>query len=85
MLALCHAETVAVVPQGGNTGLVGGQTPESNQAIVLSTGRLRAVRELDLASHSLTVEAGVTLAEVQQMAEDARSAAIWRAMPAEQR
>jgi FAD/FMN-containing dehydrogenase len=68
--ALCHATGTPLVPQGGNTGLVGGQTPyESGDAIVLSLTRLDGLREVDVASNTMTVEAGVTLARVQQEAE----------------
>jgi FAD/FMN-containing dehydrogenase len=70
VLALCHERGVAVVPQGGNTGLVGGQTPdESGTQIVLSLRRLDRVREVDPASDAMTLEAGVTLARAQDVAE----------------
>jgi FAD/FMN-containing dehydrogenase len=70
VLALCNARGVAVVPQGGNTGLVGGQTPdESGRQIVLSLQRLDRVREVDPASDAMTLEAGVTLARAQEIAE----------------
>jgi FAD/FMN-containing dehydrogenase len=70
VLALCNAQGVAVVPQGGNTGLVGGQTPdESGRQIVLSLQRLDRVREVDPASDAMTLEAGVTLAHAQEIAE----------------
>jgi len=69
----CANETrVGVVPQGGNTGLVGGQVPdESGTQIVLSLQRLTHVRDVDLASNTMTVEAGLTLAVAQQVAERA--------------
>lgn len=70
VLALCHAQGVAVVPQGGNTGLVGGQTPdESERQIVLSLQMLDRVREVDPDSNAMTLEAGVTLARAQDIAE----------------
>ncbi len=70
VLALCNARGVSVVPQGGNTGLVGGQTPdESGRQIVLSLQRLDRVREVDPASNAMTLEAGVTLARAQDIAE----------------
>ena len=72
VLALCNREHVAVVPQGGNTGLVGGQTPSADGvAVVLSLRRLDRIREVDAAANTLTVEAGVTLLGVQQAAEAA--------------
>jgi len=61
----------AIVPQGGNTGLVGGSVPVGRgDEIVLSLGRMAAIREVDPDSDTITVEAGVTLAAVQQAAEE---------------
>lgn len=72
VLKLCHETATAVVPQGGNTGLVGGQIPSAGgNAIVLSLGRMRALREIDLASNTMTVEAGMVLADVQEEARRA--------------
>jgi FAD/FMN-containing dehydrogenase len=72
VLALCNDAGVGVVPQGGNTGLVGGQTPdESGEQIILSLQRLDRIREVDPASDVMTVEAGVVLARAQQAAEAA--------------
>jgi FAD/FMN-containing dehydrogenase len=68
----CHAAGVAVVPQGGNTGLSGGAVPDvSGHQVVLSLGRLRAVRAVDPVGDTITVEAGVVLADVQAAAERA--------------
>jgi FAD/FMN-containing dehydrogenase len=67
--ALCNEAKVGIVPQGGNTGLVGGQTPDlSGDEIILSTQRLRAIREVDLDGDVMICEAGVTLAEAQAAA-----------------
>jgi FAD/FMN-containing dehydrogenase len=72
VLALCHEAGVGVVPQGGNTGLVGGQTPdESGAQIILSLQKLDRIREVDPASDTMTAEAGVILANAQQAAEAA--------------
>ncbi|MGQ0455845.1 MAG: FAD-binding oxidoreductase [Hyphomicrobium sp.] len=72
ILALAHDENIGVVTQGGNTGLVGGQIPSSeNTEIVLSTERLRAVRGIDVTGGTMTLEAGVALAEAQTIAETA--------------
>ncbi|PWR22834.1 FAD-binding oxidoreductase [Zavarzinia aquatilis] len=69
-MALLHAEGIAMVPQGGNTGLVGGATPdESGDQVLILTERMRAIRALDPAGDTITVEAGCTLAEVQAAAE----------------
>jgi FAD/FMN-containing dehydrogenase len=69
ILRTCHVHAVPVVPQGGNTGLVGGQIPDqSGRAIVLLLTRLAQLREIDLGSNTMVVEAGMTLAAVQQAA-----------------
>ncbi|MCK9282759.1 MAG: FAD-binding oxidoreductase [Rhodocyclaceae bacterium] len=67
VVRLCADAGVPVVPQGGNTGLCGGATPCGGE-VVVSLGRLRRVRHLDIDNNTLTVEAGCTLAEVQQTA-----------------
>ena len=69
VLKLCHETATPVVPQGGNTGLVGGQIPlgPGNQ-IVLSLGRMTALREIALSSNTMTVEAGMILSRVQEEA-----------------
>lgn len=59
----------AVVPQGGNTGLCYGSVPEG--ALVVGLRRMRRVREIDVDSGLMTVDAGITLAEVHAAAEDA--------------
>ena len=60
---------ISIVPQGGNTGLVVGSTPdESGKQIVLSLTRMKAVRALDVANLTITVEAGCVLQSVQEAA-----------------
>lgn len=69
ILALCNESGTAVTPQGGNTGLVGGQTPdESGGGVVLSLERLKRLRHIDPAADAMTLEAGVTLLEAQEAA-----------------
>ena len=69
VLAWCDQAGVGVTPQGGNTGLVGGQTPdETGRQIILSTRRLRTVRAIDPHADVMVCEAGVTLAEAQAAA-----------------
>jgi len=69
LLAICHETGTRVVPQGGNTGLVGGQIPFHGE-VLLSTRRLNRVRAVDTHAPALVAEAGVTLAAVQQAARD---------------
>ena len=70
ILAFADQNGLQVVPQGGNTGLVGGQTPDtSGREILLSLGRLDKIREIDPESNTMIVEAGVTLQKVQETAE----------------
>ena len=72
VVALCASEEVAVVPQGGNTGLVGGSVPTgANREIVLSLARLNRIRTLDVLNDTITVEAGCILATVQKAAAEA--------------
>jgi FAD/FMN-containing dehydrogenase len=72
VLRWCHSHRVPVVPQGGNTGLSGGATPdESGSALVLSLARLKKVRHVDPIGNTLEAEAGVTLEEVQDAARAA--------------
>jgi len=66
---LASAARIALVPQGGNTGLVGGQTPHHGE-VVLSLKRMDRVRDIDLASNTMTCEAGVVLQVAQQRAAE---------------
>jgi FAD/FMN-containing dehydrogenase len=69
---LCAREGVAIVPQGGNTGLSGGSVPVGGQReIVLSLARMNRIRQVDPLDDSLVAEAGCILAHVQQAAESA--------------
>ena len=68
----CAAAGTPIVAQGGNTGLVGGSIPdESGLQVVLSLGRMSAVREIDAANLTITVEAGCVLQSLQQAADNA--------------
>ena len=70
VVRVCADAHLPIVPQGGNTGLVGGAVPwEDGRAIVLSLQRMNRVRAIDPLDHTITVEAGCILAEVQKAAE----------------
>jgi FAD/FMN-containing dehydrogenase len=70
VLAICDETATPIVPQGGNTGLVGGQIPFDGE-VLLSTRRLNRIRALDKAGASLIAEAGAVLHTVQKAAEEA--------------
>ncbi|MGE8604840.1 FAD-binding oxidoreductase, partial [Bordetella trematum] len=72
VLRLCRRHGAPVVPQGGNTGLCGGATPDdSGTAVIVSTARLNRVRAIDTDNDTITVEAGCILQAVQDAAEQA--------------
>jgi FAD/FMN-containing dehydrogenase len=67
IVKLANETATPIVPQGGNTGLVGGQIPHHNE-IVLSLTRLDRIREVDPTSNTITCEAGVTLQRAREAA-----------------
>lgn len=72
IMKLASETKTPIVPQGGNTGLVGAQTPdESGTEVVLSLGRMNRIRSLDPVGNLVTVEAGVILKNLQEAAEKA--------------
>jgi FAD/FMN-containing dehydrogenase len=72
LVALCAETGTKIVPQGGNTGLVGGQIPsERGDEVILSLTRMNRLREIDPSSSTMTVEAGMTLAQAQSEADRA--------------
>ncbi len=72
VVALCAREGVAVVPQGGNTGLCGGSVPTGGRReLLLSLSRMNRIRSLDALNDTMTVEAGCVLAAVQSAAAEA--------------
>ena len=72
ILALANEHGIGVVPQAGNTGLVGGQIPSMRgDEIVLSVSRLKSIRSIDADGGTMIVDAGVTLSEAQTVAEKA--------------
>ncbi|EXL10199.1 FAD-binding oxidoreductase [Aquamicrobium defluvii] len=72
IMRLATETRTPIVPQGGNTGLVGAQVPdEGGGQVVLSLSRLNRIHELDLLSNTVTVEAGVALQTLQEAAANA--------------
>eukprot|EP00873_Tetraselmis_striata_P032638 jgi/Tetstr1/452902/TSEL_039938.t1 len=62
---------VHIVPQAGNTGLVGGQVPLFGDEVILSISKLKGVRNVDAAAGHMTLDAGTTLQEAHEIAEEA--------------
>jgi FAD/FMN-containing dehydrogenase len=72
ILRLANETGTAIVPQGGNTGLVGGQSPRPGKGeVVVSLARLNKIRSLDAVGQTMVAEAGVVLANAQQAANEA--------------
>jgi len=74
VVELCAENQVAIVPQGGNTGLCGGSVPEpgsTRPTVLLSTSRLNQVRDVNVIAATATVEAGVTIQSLQETAAEA--------------
>jgi FAD/FMN-containing dehydrogenase len=69
IMAAAYEHGVAIVPQGGNTGLVGGGAAKGE--VIVTTKRMRAVRDVSPEGFTMTLEAGVTLEEAQNVAADA--------------
>ena len=72
VVRLCALRRVSIVPQGGNTGLVGGGVPDATGSqVVLSLSRMNTVRAIDRSNLAITAEAGCVLQAVQQAADEA--------------
>lgn len=72
ILKIANAAGIGIVPQGGNTGLVGGQIPSlDGTEIILNLSRMNEIRKIDTLNDTMLVEAGCILANVQQAALDA--------------
>ncbi|HHN73230.1 MAG TPA: FAD-binding oxidoreductase [Thermopetrobacter sp.] len=72
ILGVAHANDVAIVPQGGNTGLVGGQIPfDGGAEVVLALERMNRILEIDTDNDTITLQAGVVLADAQRAAREA--------------
>jgi FAD/FMN-containing dehydrogenase len=70
ILGICDATATPIVPQGGNTGLVGGQIPTRGE-VLLSLARMNRIRAISATDNTLTAEAGVVLANIQKAADEA--------------
>ena len=72
VVRICAEAKLPIVPQGGNTGLVGGGVPpEDGHNVVLALGRMNRIRAIDPVNFTMTVEAGCILAHLQQAAAEA--------------
>jgi FAD/FMN-containing dehydrogenase len=72
VVRICRAAHTPIVTQGGNTGMSGGATPDASGAqVIVSTTRMNRVLAVDQVNNTLTVEAGVILAQAQQAAREA--------------
>jgi FAD/FMN-containing dehydrogenase len=71
ILEICNETRTPIVPQGGNTGLVGGQIPFGGE-VLLSTARMNRIRDLDCDGLSVVAEAGVVLAQLHRATDDAK-------------
>ncbi len=70
-VALCAKHGIAIIPQGGNTSMVGGATPETRpNQVVLSLARMNRIREMDPLDMTMTAEAGVVLTRAQEAAAE---------------
>ncbi|HET9023561.1 MAG TPA: FAD-binding oxidoreductase [Burkholderiaceae bacterium] len=72
VVRICAQTRTPIVPQGGNTGLVGGGTPDdTGRALLLALGRMNRLRAVDPVNNTITVEAGCPLQRVQEAAAEA--------------
>jgi FAD/FMN-containing dehydrogenase len=71
LVCICAETGTPIVPQGGNTGMTGGGHPHrGNREVILSTERLNRIRDVDPLNDTITVEAGVVLADIQRVAQE---------------
>src|SRR5690606_16097685 len=71
VMAWAYDNGVSIIPQGGNTGLVGAQVPLRGDEVILSLQKLDRIRSVDAAAGVMTAEAGVILENAHRAAEDA--------------
>ena len=71
LVTYCFDHNIKIIPQGGNTGLVGGSVPDdSNTQIIISMKRMNKVREIDALNNTMTLESGVILADAHATAKN---------------
>lgn len=70
IVTICAAHKIAIIPQGGNTGLVGGSIPYQDNAVVISLKRMNAILSVDADNATMTVQAGCILQTIQNAAQD---------------
>lgn len=70
ILKFAYRKNISCIPQGGNTGLVGGQIPFNKNHIVISLERLNKIREINPTDQSVTVEAGLILSDLQKKCDE---------------
>lgn len=70
ILKFAYRKNISCIPQGGNTGLVGGQIPFNRDHIVISLERLNKIREINPTNQSVTVEAGLILSDLQKKCDE---------------
>jgi FAD/FMN-containing dehydrogenase len=69
IVKLCASNHIAIIPQGGNTGLCGGATPDNcSKQVILNLKRMNQIREIDVVNQTITLEAGCILQAVQENA-----------------
>ena len=71
IVRFCQEHALPVVPQGGNTGLVGGQSPQDERSVVISLERMKRIGPVNAHAATLYTQAGATLSEVQEAAREA--------------
>lgn len=71
IVKVCNETCTSLVPQGGNTGLVGGQIPSADGTeVLLSLSRMKTTRDIDVGAGTVTVEAGCVLDQIRKLADD---------------
>ena len=70
LMKILHKEKISIIPQGGNTGLVGGQISYSEEHFILSLERMNKLININLLDQSITIQSGMILSEIQRICDD---------------